>query len=39
MDPLLAPLALIGFLLIRIGIPAATIFFICKCLDKYFPEV
>lgn len=38
MDPLLAPVALIGLLLIRIGIPAAVIFFICKCVDKYIPE-
>ena len=39
MDPLLAPLALLGLLFIRIGIPAAAIFLCCKLVDKYIPEL
>lgn len=39
MDPLLAPIALLGLFLIRIGIPAAVIFLLCKCVDRFNPEI
>jgi hypothetical protein len=39
MNPLLAPLAIVGMLLLRIGIPAAVVLIICKCVDRFLPEV